>query len=59
MMLMEEWEIWKEKEKVKESKEETKKLVSKFFYKWPKVFGKKKVRKCSPKSMRSCKYIIL
>ena len=38
--MVKEWEIWDEKEEAARS-EEAKKLVSKWFHKWIKVFGKK------------------
>jgi len=39
--VVEEWEIWNEKEKTARSEEKAKKLVPKQFHKWIKVFGKK------------------
>ena len=39
--VVEEWEIWNEKEEVAKSEVEAKKLVPKRFHKWIKVFGKK------------------
>jgi len=39
--VVEEWEIWEEKEQAAKSKEEAKKLVPEKFHKWIKVFGKK------------------
>jgi len=37
----EEWKIWDEEEKAARLEEEAKKLVSKMFHQWIKVFGKK------------------
>ena len=39
--VVEEWEIWNEKEKAAKSEKEAKKLVPKKFHRWIKVFGKK------------------
>ena len=39
--VVEEWEIWNEKEEAARLEKEAKKLVSEQFYKWIKVFGKK------------------
>ena len=39
--VVEEWEIWDEKEEVAKSEAEAKKLVPEKFHKWIKVFGKK------------------
>ena len=39
--IVEEWEIWDEKEEVAKSKEEAKRLVPEHFYKWIHIFGKK------------------
>jgi len=41
----EEWEIWDEEEEVEKSEAEAKKLVPEKFYKWIKVFGKKKLER--------------
>ena len=43
--MMKEWKIWKEEEKAARSEEKTKKLVSKKFYQWIKVFGKKQLER--------------
>ena len=39
--IVEEWEIWDEKEEVVKSKEEAKRLVPEHFHKWIHIFGKK------------------
>ena len=39
--MVEEWEIWNEKEEAARLAEKAKKLVSEKFHKWIKVFGKK------------------
>ena len=39
--IVEEWEIWDEKEEVAKSKEEEKRLVPEHFHKWIHIFGKK------------------
>jgi len=39
--VVKEWDIWDEEEEVAKLEEETKKLVSKQFNRWIKVFGKK------------------
>ena len=39
--VMEEWEIWDEKEEVAKSEVEAKKLVPEEFHRWIKVFEKK------------------
>ena len=39
--VVEEWEIWDEKEEAAKSEEEAKKLVLERFHRWIKVFGKK------------------
>ena len=39
--IVEEWEIWDEKEEVAKSKEEAKRLVPEHFHKWIHIFGKK------------------
>jgi len=39
--IVEEWEIWDEKEEAARSEAEAKKLVPEKFHKWIKVFGKK------------------
>ena len=43
--IVEEWEIWDEKEEVARSEAEAKKLVPEKFHKWIKVFGKKQSEK--------------
>jgi len=43
--VVEEWEIWDEKEKVAKSEKEAKKLVLEKFHKWIKVFGKKQSKR--------------
>ena len=39
--MVEEWEIWDEKEEAAKSEMEAKKLVPENFHKWIKMFGKK------------------
>jgi len=43
--IVEEWEIWDEKEEAARSEAEAKKLVPEKFHKWIKVFGKKQSEK--------------
>ena len=40
-MIVEEWEIWNDKEKMAKLEEEANKLVPERFHKWIYVFGKK------------------
>ena len=39
--VVEEWEIWDEEEEAEKSKEEVKKMIPEYFYKWIYIFGKK------------------
>jgi len=43
--MTEEWEIWDEEEVAVKSEEEAKKMVSKKFHRWIKVFGKKQLER--------------
>jgi len=47
----EEWEIWDEEEKAARSEEEAKKMVSKKFHQWIKVFGKRQSERIPTKKV--------
>ena len=49
--IVEEWEIWDDKEEVAKSKEEAKRLVPEHFHKWIHIFGKKQSERMSTRKL--------